>query len=107
EKMSKSLGNEIVVNEVFKKHEPETLRLLLLATHYRSPIEYSDDRLLEIRRSLDSFYRFFERYTRITGDDFYKVMAPSRFASFDLGGAPSEFLAEISQLRGSFLESMT
>ena len=49
QKMSKSLGNEIVVNEVFKRREPETLRLLLLSTHYRSPIEYSDDRLLEMR----------------------------------------------------------
>src|SRR5262245_36657374 len=43
EKMSKSLGNEIVVSAVFKRHDPETLRLLLVSTHYRSPIEYSED----------------------------------------------------------------
>jgi cysteinyl-tRNA synthetase len=106
EKMSKSLGNEIVVSEVFKKHEPETLRLLLLATHYRSPIEYSEDRLREMSRSLEGFYRFFERYTRITGGDFYKVAAPSRFAPFNLSGTPSEFLAEMSRLRGTFLDSL-
>jgi cysteinyl-tRNA synthetase len=99
QKMSKSLGNEIVVSEVFKKHEPETLRLLLLATHYRSPIEYSEDRLAELRRSLDSFYRFFERYQRVTGDDFYKLQAPDRQTGF-------EGLADVARLRNQFLECM-
>jgi cysteinyl-tRNA synthetase len=70
EKMSKSLGNEIVVSKVFEKHAPETLRVLLLSTHYRSPIEYSEDRLVELRRGLEGFYRFFERFQRITGESF-------------------------------------
>jgi cysteinyl-tRNA synthetase len=104
QKMSKSLGNEIVVSEVFKKHEPETLRLLLLATHYRSPIEYSEDRLAELRRSLDSFYRFFERYTRITGEDYYRLSGPSRIEEPVSG--TSAFLAGIMGLRQQFLESM-
>jgi cysteinyl-tRNA synthetase len=106
EKMSKSLGNEIVVSEVFKRHNPETLRMLLLSTHYRSPIEYSEERLQELRRSLDSFYRFFERYTRITGQDFYQLAAPERYAAFDVGVSPSAFLAEVAQLREQFLEAM-
>jgi cysteinyl-tRNA synthetase len=104
QKMSKSLGNEIVVSEVFKKHEPETLRLLLLATHYRSPIEYSEDRLAELRRSLEGFYRFFERYTRITGEDCYQLTAPSRMAEFAVGS--SAFLADIGRIRQLFLDSM-
>jgi cysteinyl-tRNA synthetase len=104
QKMSKSLGNEIVVSEVFKKHEPETLRLLLLATHYRSPIEYSEDRLAELRRSLDSFYRFFERHHRVTGSDFYELSAPRRGGQFEVG--TSSFLADIGRLRAAFLDSM-
>src|ERR1051326_2439072 len=63
-KMSKSAGNEIVVSELLKRHEAETLRFFLLATHYRRPIDYSEDRLEEIRRGLDSFYRLFERFER-------------------------------------------
>jgi cysteinyl-tRNA synthetase len=103
QKMSKSLGNEIVVNEVFKRHEPETLRLLLLSTHYRSPIEYSDDRLLEMRRSLEGFYRFFERYQRVTKASFYEVAAPKRKADFTGGG---EFLDAVAALRTRFLDCL-
>jgi cysteinyl-tRNA synthetase len=77
QKMSKSAGNEIVVREVLKRHDPATLRFLLLSTHYRSPIEYSEERLGEIRRALDGFYRFFERYQRITGNSFYSINAPN------------------------------
>jgi cysteinyl-tRNA synthetase len=106
QKMSKSLGNEIVVREVLKKHEPETLRLLLLNTHYRSPIEYSEDRLAELRRGLDGFHRFFERYERITAQSFYQVQAPDRHGGFDMTGKHAEFLTEVSRLRDTFLACM-
>ncbi len=75
--MSKSKGNEIVVTELLKRHDPETLRFFLLATHYRRPIDYSEERLEEIRRGLDGFYRFFERFERITKTSFYELKAPS------------------------------
>jgi cysteinyl-tRNA synthetase len=80
------------------------VRFLLLGTHYRSPIEYSEERLQEVRRSLESFYRFFERYQRITGGEFHKLAAPSRQGPFEAGG--SEFLGEVGQLRGLFLDNM-
>src|SRR5262249_42759370 len=64
------------VSEVLQKHQPETLRFLLLSTHSRSPIEYNENRLVEVRKALDNFYRFFERYRRVTGDDFYALQAP-------------------------------
>ena len=56
------------------------LRLLLLGTHYRSPIEYSEERLQEVHRSLDGFYRFFERYQRITGKSFFDLKAATTLA---------------------------
>ncbi len=104
EKMSKSLGNEIIVSELFKRHQPETLRLLLLGTQYRSPIEYSEERLAELKRSLDGFSRFFERYRRVTGESFYAIQAPTRRGEFDPGN--SELLRDIARLRTSFLEMM-
>ena len=74
-KMAGSVGNVVNIVDLLKRHSAETVRFLLLGTHYRSPIEYSDERLDEVKRSLDSFYRFFERFARITGDDFYKLPA--------------------------------
>jgi cysteinyl-tRNA synthetase len=76
-KMAKSAGNEIVVTELLKRYEPETLRFLLLNTHYRSPIEYSEERLKELQRSLGNFYRFFERFERIIKSSFFEVKAPT------------------------------
>jgi cysteinyl-tRNA synthetase len=106
QKMSKSEGNEIVVHEVLKRHRPETLRFLLLATHYRSPIEYSEDRLNELQRGLDGFHRFFERYQRITGTSFYDLTASTTRAPFEPQGLHSEFLDDVSRLRNNFLDCM-
>src|SRR6516165_6803706 len=75
-KMAGSVGNVVNVVDLLARHQPETVRFLLLNTHYRSPIEYSDERLAETRRALEGFYRFFERYERITGGSFYAVQAP-------------------------------
>jgi cysteinyl-tRNA synthetase len=106
QKMSKSLGNEIVVSEVVKRHDPETLRLLLVNTHYRSPIEYSEDRLAELRRGLEGFYRLFERYERITGQSFYAIPAATRQGTFPVEGEHREFLTEVGRLREAFLACM-
>jgi cysteinyl-tRNA synthetase len=106
EKMAKSKGNEIVVSALLDRHSPETLRFFLLATHYRRPIDYSEDRLLETQRGLDNFHRFFERFHRITGDSFHKLEAPTKRANFEPGGANIEFLVEVARHRGLFLEHM-
>src|SRR4029077_19949842 len=89
EKMSKSKGNEMVVAELLKRHDPETLRFFLLSTHYRRPIDYSEERLEEIRRGLDGFYRYFERYERITKQSFYGLNAPGKRGSASPSGTDS------------------
>ncbi|MBP1763402.1 MAG: cysS [Firmicutes bacterium] len=53
EKMSKSLGNFFLVNDILAHYRPETLRYFIIATHYRSPLDFSDERLTEAERSLD------------------------------------------------------
>ena len=105
-KMSKSQGNEVVVKDVLERHKPETLRFFLLASHYRRPIDYSHERLEETDRAMQGFYRFFERYERITGERFSDLKAPERRADFASVGASGLFLNEIAQHRGAFLECM-
>lgn len=105
-KMAGSVGNVINVADLLQKHQPETVRFLLLNTHYRSPIEWSDDRLAETKRALDGFYRFFERYQRITGSSFYDIPVATRRGEFDTKGAHPEFLSEVARLRGAYLENM-
>ncbi|MDA2911432.1 cysteine--tRNA ligase [Nitrospiraceae bacterium AH_259_D15_M11_P09] len=67
EKMSKSLGNFFTIREIFEKSghgdkvTAEALRYLLLSTHYRNPLDFSDDSLWEAKRTLDSLYGLFQR----------------------------------------------
>ncbi len=53
EKMSKSLGNFITVNDFLQQHEADVLRMLLLQAHYRSPINYDDARLQQAQQALE------------------------------------------------------
>jgi cysteinyl-tRNA synthetase len=87
EKMSKSLGNFFTIRDVLAEHDPEVVRFLLVASHYRSPINYSVDSLTEARKSLTRLYTalegveidaittseasaFRERFTLVMDDDF-------------------------------------
>ncbi|HEY4173174.1 MAG TPA: DALR domain-containing protein, partial [Rhodopila sp.] len=60
EKMSKSLGNFFTVREILAKAPAEAVRLLLLRTHYRSLLDFSDQGLAEAKKELDRFYRALE-----------------------------------------------
>ncbi len=117
------------VKELFAKHDPETIRFFLLATHYRSPIDFSDERIAETGKSLEGFYRLFETYERASGQSFY-VLKPatqrtdsawgatgeglrSPVPSENTGGskqppvAPEEsFFSELNTLRQRYLDAM-
>ena len=56
EKMSKSLGNFFTIREVLEKYQAEVVRYLLVGSHYRSPINYSDDNLKNAEQSLTRLY---------------------------------------------------
>ena len=56
EKMSKSLGNFFTIREILDQYDGEVVRLFLLSTHYRSPIDFSDANLKDARAGLDRFY---------------------------------------------------
>lgn len=53
EKMSKSLGNFILVHDIIQKHDPQVLRFFMLSVHYRHPINYSEEVLENITAALD------------------------------------------------------
>ncbi|MDZ4298937.1 MAG: cysteine--tRNA ligase [Moraxellaceae bacterium] len=56
EKMSKSLNNFFTIREVLKTYHPEVLRFFIAASHYRSPLNYSDAALDQSRQALERFY---------------------------------------------------
>ncbi len=56
EKMSKSLGNFFTIRDILDQYDAEVVRLFLLSTHYRSPIDFSDLNLKDARAGLDRFY---------------------------------------------------
>ncbi|WP_394753755.1 cysteine--tRNA ligase [Crenothrix sp.] len=56
EKMSKSLGNFFTVREVLKQYKPEVVRFFILSSHYRSPLNYSDESLNDAKAALTRLY---------------------------------------------------
>ncbi|WP_211327873.1 cysteine--tRNA ligase [Kushneria sinocarnis] len=67
EKMSKSLGNFFTIRDVLQSHDPEVVRYLLVASHYRTPINYAPDTLDEARRSLERFYNALDGVESVAG----------------------------------------
>lgn len=56
EKMSKSLGNFFTIREILKDYAPEVVRYFIITSHYRSPLNYSDDSLENAKSGLTRFY---------------------------------------------------
>lgn len=61
EKMSKSLGNILSIRDALKNYPAEAIRLFLLSSHYRSPIDYGPDALKEAEAALERYYRTLDR----------------------------------------------
>jgi len=104
-KISKSDPATIVLmSDLLKAHPPDTLRALLLSSHYRRPIDFGPTRLDEIERGLQTFYRAFERFLELTGARFDQLAAPTRRGELDTGG--SSLLKEVADHRQQFLDAM-
>ncbi len=56
EKMSKSLGNFFTVREILQRYRPEAVRFFILNSHYRSPLNYSDENLDEAHAAVTRLY---------------------------------------------------
>jgi cysteinyl-tRNA synthetase len=94
EKMSKSLGNFVLVHDIIKKHNPQVLRFFMLSVHYRNPINYSEE-LLESTRAA------FERLTTS-----YQNLKHRKESSTNLTNNNQEWLEKIAVLQDEFIVAM-
>ncbi len=97
EKMSKSLGNFFTIREILDVFDPEAVRLFLLQTHYRSPIEFSNVPLEEATHTLDRYYQGLERLDEFLNAPGEKESFPSGFEDGILGATSAGFKKRFMQ----------
>ncbi|MEC4684135.1 MAG: cysteine--tRNA ligase [Nitrospirota bacterium] len=97
EKMSKSLGNFFTIREILERFAPEVIRAFILSTHYRSPIEFSEEQLLDAEVSINRFYSTIMRV------ETYLVRMPQKVKTTPEEGYLQEMLR---QFRARFEEAM-
>ena len=97
-KMSKSLGNVLLVHELLQLHPPEALRLLLLRGHYRQPLDWSESAIQQAVSTLDGWYRLLRDLAEVNlPDGPLPVPETVEAALCDDLNTP-QALAELSQL---------
>jgi len=72
QKMSKSLGNFITIREILGKYSPEAIRFAFLSTHYRSPVDYSEDLLKQSEAAVDRIKEVYDKLTFIKKQELKK-----------------------------------
>ena len=104
-KMSRSKGAGGLA-ELIAKQGGDRIRFFLLRTHYRSTVLFSEPAIEEAGVGMETFFRLFKRYERVTGEDFYAIEPPkSRGAEPVLAGdSPVATTAEAA--RQKFLAAM-
>jgi cysteinyl-tRNA synthetase len=101
EKMSKSLGNFFTIRDVLQQYHPEVLRLFMLQSHYRSPVDFSDAALNEARQGMDRFYSTLKMI--------HDLLAAGRERTDSAGeptGKDRELTGQLQNLRERFTEAM-
>lgn len=98
EKMAKSVGNIIILRELLKKYSANALRAFFLSTHYRSPIDYYQDKLEEAGRAVERLGT-----TRYNIDDFVIKSKPVEATSPD---AERKLETAIDEARSNFEQAM-
>ncbi|MBN2474830.1 MAG: cysteine--tRNA ligase [Pirellulales bacterium] len=104
-KISKSKGSS-AFGEMLREFPGETIRFFLLSTQYRRPIDYSETRIREVDTGLETFYRFFKRYERVTGSSFYQIRPPATRDAGDFQPGDDAMLQTVAEHRARFLEAM-
>jgi len=82
EKMSKSLGNFFTIRDVLQKYHPEVVRYLIVNSHYRSSINYSEDNLIEAKSGLERFYQTLKNYTHVDACDLSALAGNAYYQQF-------------------------
>ncbi|MBB39671.1 MULTISPECIES: cysteine--tRNA ligase [Hyphomonas] len=97
EKMSKSLGNVVLVHDLLQKWPGEVLRLAMLSGHYRAPLDWTEDLLKQAKTTLDRIYGALRRVWEADGGE-ARDTGVVRALEDDLN--TPEALAELSRLAG-------
>jgi cysteinyl-tRNA synthetase len=107
EKMSGSIGNVVPARELLDKHGPELLRYMLLSTHYRRPIEFTDEVMSGAKKGLAVFHRLIERVQRLNGTPLGEETPDmDRTAASLLESENGHFARSILGFKMKFLEMM-
>ena len=104
-KMSRSAGAGGLA-DVIAAQGGERIRFCLLRTHYRSTVLYGDEALKEAADNLESFYRYFERFFKVTKQRFFNLPAAARREDGEVDPGQEPLLKTLHGLRASFLEKM-
>lgn len=94
EKMSKSLGNYVLVHDIIKQHDPQLIRFFMLSVHYRHPINYSDELLHNTKNGLE---RLRTSYTNLK----HRLLS-----STNLTENNEDWLKKIEGFRQDFIRAM-
>lgn len=94
EKMSKSLGNFILVHELVEKHDPNVVRFFMLSVHYRNPINFNDELLAEAKNSFDRIKTA------------YQNLQHRKTASLNLTENNNEWKTKLQDLKQRFIDEM-
>ena len=114
EKMSKSLGNSLVVSELLKQYSPQALRLVIGTTHHRSTVEFSPDTLEDAQALWDRFSGALARAVKLAPDlaevDLAQVAVTSEFRAamdddLNLAGAMTQIHAALKRLNVALTEA--
>lgn len=109
EKMSKSLGNFFLVRDILAEFPPEAVRFFLLSTHYRSPLDFDDEKLAAAGRGLEriktSIRLLYEAMEKpVTG--YINQLHENTPASLDSGDDSVNKAAALDNLKASFESAM-
>ncbi len=104
-KMSRSKGAGGLA-DLIERQGGERIRFFLLRTQYRSTVLFGETAIEEAATGLETFYRFFKRYERITGDSFYDIRTASTRVDGEIEGDDDPLLAAVAEARQSFLAAM-
>jgi cysteinyl-tRNA synthetase len=114
EKMSKSLGNFSTLKEIFEKYDSQVVRFMFLQTHYRNPINFSDELLEQAKaglKTLHEFVRKLENYESSSGEDslnieFEKAVMELMDDDFNTSGAFGAIFVAVKSVNKALEDKM-
>lgn len=89
QKMAKSLGNFITIRDFLKENSPRLLRFLIIKSHYRSPVDYNENLVLQTKREIERLDEFINRlmdirYQIVGGDKKIKKLVLKTKKDFEM-----------------------